>query len=175
MVIPATGTVAVDGGDVTGRGVVAPGGVGGWPVATAVSITDPAVTSPAVVVYVEVNVAVPPTPNVAVAPEHNEPVPVTELHVGAANNAPDVDAPAWSATATPESVVLPVLVVTNEYETFSPDAEYDSVDDDFTTVIPANSTVTVDGPDVSEPPGDVPVATAVSTTFLAVTSAVVVL
>jgi hypothetical protein len=37
-------------------------------------------------------------------------------------------------------------------------------------VIPANGTVTVDGPDVTRPPGDVPDATAVSTTLLAITS-----
>src|ERR1700759_3668143 len=102
-VIPANRTVTDDGPDVSGP----PAAV---PVAVAVSTTLPAVTSAGVVVYVDVNVAVPPIPNVADVAAHDDPAPVVVAQVGAVSNVPVVSGPAKSDTDTPVNVVLPVLV-----------------------------------------------------------------
>ena len=95
-------TTAVDGGDVTG----AP--VGGVPLAVAELLIVPALKSAAVAVYVAVQVVVDVAPVPAAVNVVDGQVTVTGGPAGAVN---------VSATATPVSVTLPVLVTTNEYDT----------------------------------------------------------
>jgi hypothetical protein len=93
--LATTGTVAVDGGEVTG------GPVGGVPDAVAVSFTLPLSRSACVTTYVAVHVSEAAGANVALG------------QVGPVANAP-AGAVCTSVTATPLIVTLPVFVTRNE-------------------------------------------------------------
>src|SRR5215472_503264 len=94
LMAPVAGTVTVAGGELVG------GATGGWPVAVATLVTEPAVRSAAVVTYVPVQVSDAPT---ASGPG---PCPRRPPQVMA------VPGTLVSASVTGLSATLPVLVIT---------------------------------------------------------------
>ena len=152
-------TFALDGDDVT---AVPEGGV---PVAVAVLVIVPALTSACVLVYAAVQVTDAPGANDAAPDGHDtgDSAPVPE-------NAP-------SATDTLVRVTFPVFVTTNEYITASPAADTVEGVADFCTEIAGSAaavTAAVDGPETTSPPaGDVADAVAVFMNWPASTSACV--